>query len=883
MKTMMLIAAIFLTAKTAPFIRSRLGRLQWRRRLPVFAFTFALAWFGLSPTARAVDPPPNGEYLVQDTAEGQGALFRLTTGISNTAIGFKALDHNTTRSFATTNGEAALYSNATNRPVGSQAPVNNIQVEAPTGSVLTGSGRFHNTPKWTGSFSVTGSGGGEDSDYTWTVNQSGNGIFSLTPEPISKDPIGSSDTLVSVDDSIEAKKPEGITESWKGSGTVTTPVALVINEDICIYTLVLDVGYIQVTHIIPPETELVDYSWGPIGLNLETADIALPASGRTLSDSHHLTNADADGGGRGILSGDWDITWSVECDTEGALPVTSFTQNDPAWRTHLYDHSTTVTIWGKGCAMTALSMAMQFVGYPYNPDTLNSTMVTLGGFVNGGLSVDWTTATNKTSGGGLKFHPFRTSSTSDLDDVLCMGFPVIVGVKLSAGVPGHFVIVTGKQGNEFLIDDPAFNVTTNNKTKLSDYSSFESRGFVTEASWNTNPPCGTPRSLQTSATAVGDGSALTVTASNNVELLVVDPNGMRSGYDTTTGIVLEEIPGSVYFRDSLDNDQTGEPADEITHLVQIEHPVQGTYQVTVIGLHEGPYTVAIEPFSQDGSPQTPTVVQGTAPVGSSGSFQFQYSSTPTPGTGLGNISTRLPVETGDNVLIGGFIITGTQPKKVLLRAIGPSLPLAGKLADPTLELLGPGGLITSNDNWQDSPDKQEIIDRGFAPSNDLESAIVATLPANSPYTAILRGANNGTGIGLVEAYDLDLTVDSKLANISTRGFVQTLDDVMIGGFIVLGTDPQKMLIRAIGPSLPVAGKLADPTVELHDKNGATIASNDDWRSDQEADIIAIMLPPINDAESAILATLTPDAYTAIVRGKNETTGVALVEVYNVTP
>jgi hypothetical protein len=166
----------------------------------------------------------------------------------------------------------------------------------------------------------------------------------------------------------------------------------------------------------------------------------------------------------------------------------------------------------------------------------------------------------------------------------------------------------------------------------------------------------------------------------------------------------------------------------------------------------------------------------------------------------------------------------------------------------------------------------------------LESAIVATLAANSTgYTAIVRGVNNTTGVGLVEVFDLDNTVDSKLANISTRGLVQTGDDVMIGGFIVLGADAQKVIVRAIGPSLPVVGKLADPTLELHDANGALLVSNDNWRDTQEAEIIATTIPPTNDAESAIVRTLAPAAYTAIVRGVNGTTGVALVEVYALSP
>ena len=147
------------------------------------------------------------------------------------------------------------------------------------------------------------------------------------------------------------------------------------------------------------------------------------------------------------------------------------------------------------------------------------------------------------------------------------------------------------------------------------------------------------------------------------------------------------------------------------------------------------------------------------------------------------------------------------------------------------------------------------------------------------YTAILRGVNNTTGLALVEVYDLDLTVDSKLANISTRGFVQTGDNVMIGGLIVLGDSPTKTIVRAIGPSLPLAGALQDPTLELHDGDGATIASNDNWKSDQEDEINATNLAPQNDAESAIVLTVNPGAYTAIVRGVNDATGVALVEAY----
>ncbi|HWM26234.1 MAG TPA: delta-60 repeat domain-containing protein [Chthoniobacterales bacterium] len=257
------------------------------------------------------------------------------------------------------------------------------------------------------------------------------------------------------------------------------------------------------------------------------------------------------------------------------------------------------------------------------------------------------------------------------------------------------------------------------------------------------------------------------------------------------------------------------------------------------------------------------------------------SATPTT---LGNISTRLRVETGDNVLIGGFIVTGTQPKKIIVRAIGPSLPLAGALADPVLELRNSsGGLIVSNNDWRDDPlQESEIIATGIPPANNLESAIVATLPANgSAYTALVRGVNNGTGIGVVEAYDLDQTANSKLANISTRGLVQTGNDVLIGGLIVLGQNPLRVIVRAIGPSLPLSGALGNPTLALHDGNGTLLVSNDDWRDDpvQESEIIATGIPPSNDLESAIVRNLTPGVYTAIVRGVDNTTGIAVVEVY----
>jgi hypothetical protein len=259
---------------------------------------------------------------------------------------------------------------------------------------------------------------------------------------------------------------------------------------------------------------------------------------------------------------------------------------------------------------------------------------------------------------------------------------------------------------------------------------------------------------------------------------------------------------------------------------------------------------------------------------------YEFGSSP---KALRNISTRLQVESGDNVLIAGFIVSGTQPKKVIIRGIGPSLPLTGHLGDPTLELRdSSGAILDSNDDWVNSPDKQAIIDSAIPPTNDLESAIVATLPANgSSYTAVVRGKDGGTGIGVVEVYDLDAAADSKLANISTRGFVSTGDNVMVAGTITVGLAPQKVIIRAIGPSLSVPGKLADPTLELRDANGELIDANDNWGdSPNKQAILDSTIPPKDQLESAIVATLPAGIsnYTAIVRGAgNGSSGVPTSE------
>lgn len=262
--------------------------------------------------------------------------------------------------------------------------------------------------------------------------------------------------------------------------------------------------------------------------------------------------------------------------------------------------------------------------------------------------------------------------------------------------------------------------------------------------------------------------------------------------------------------------------------------------------------------------------------------------TPTPSS-LGNISTRLRVQSGDSVLIGGMIATGTAPKKVIIRAIGPTLTdfgIQGALANPTLELFQGNASLASNDDWGSSPQQAEIAASGLAPGKAAESAIIATLTPNQNYTAVVRGKDGGTGIAVVEAFDLDQGAASKLGNISTRGFVDVDDNVMIAGLIVTPDNGTSLnvLVRALGPTLGdfgVAGALANPTLDLVNASGTVIRSNDNWKDSQRTEIEAASLAPGHDEEAALIHTLPPGAYTAIVRGSGRTTGVGLVEVYNI--
>jgi glucose/arabinose dehydrogenase len=300
-----------------------------------------------------------------------------------------------------------------------------------------------------------------------------------------------------------------------------------------------------------------------------------------------------------------------------------------------------------------------------------------------------------------------------------------------------------------------------------------------------------------------------------------------------------------------------------------------------------PFTATPTPTPIATPTPTPAVTPSPPPIASPTPTP---NATPAPAAQALNLSTRMRVQTGSNVGIGGFIIAGTAPKHVLLRAIGPSLTQSGvpdALADPVLELHGPGAFATIvNDNWREDPVQEAaIIASGIPPGNDLEPAIDASLNPGA-YTAVVSGRNDTSGVALVEVYDLGQAAPAKLANLSTRAFVSTGDNIVIGGFLLGGhSGVGRIVVRGLGPSLTAAGvpnALADPTLELRDGEGTLLAANNDWQDDplQASALIFAGLAPPNNLESGLVANLPPGPYTALLQGRNNGTGVGLVELYD---
>jgi hypothetical protein len=374
--------------------------------------------------------------------------------------------------------------------------------------------------------------------------------------------------------------------------------------------------------------------------------------------------------------------------------------------------------------------------------------------------------------------------------------------------------------------------------------------------------------------------------------IAVDQNGNAAiGYSTSSENTFPSIRyAGRLASDALNNLAQGEAVMTDGHGSQTSYGRWGDYTMTTIDPADGiSFWHTNEYYATTNSEDWSTRV---------GKFRLAN-----PKSTLENISARAFVQTGDNVMIGGFMIEGTEPKRVIIRALGPELTQYGvpdALANPTLEVYDrTGALIASNNNWVStiiggiitSNQVHEIQASGYAPGNPFESAIIADLPAGN-YTTVVRGVNNLTGVSLVEVYDLIPDTTSVLSNISTRGYVQTGDNVMIGGFMVQGSEPKKIIVRVIGPELTQYGvpdALANPSLELYDRTGALIASNNNWvttiiggiiTSNQVHEIEASGYAPGNPFESAIIANLPAGNYTAVVRGVNNLTGVALLEVYN---
>ncbi|MEY2489638.1 MAG: hypothetical protein QOC70_1580 [Verrucomicrobiota bacterium] len=387
--------------------------------------------------------------------------------------------------------------------------------------------------------------------------------------------------------------------------------------------------------------------------------------------------------------------------------------------------------------------------------------------------------------------------------------------------------------------------------------------------------------LTSSPNPSGGGQAVTFTAT-------VAP--MPAGPTIPSGMVTFQ-EGSTFLA-QVPLDSSGIASFTTSNLIAGDHTITASYYSdTVFASSSGTRTQTVVGGPSPTPGITPTPTPGVTPTPTSTPTP---TATPTPGISPPpaaqalNLSTRMRVQTGDNVGIGGFIITGSAPKHLLLRAIGPSITgVSGLLADPVLELHGPGGFATiTNDNWMDDPvQKAAILATGLAPSNNLESAIDATLNPGA-YTAVVRGKNNTSGIALVEVYDLSQAVLAKLANISTRAFVSTGNDIVIAGF-VLGNNSgnDRVVVRGIGPSLTalgVANALANPTLELRDSSGTLLIANNDWQDNpaQAAELTAAGLAPTNPLESGIAMTLPPGAYTTLLMGLNNGVGVGIVEVYD---
>jgi hypothetical protein len=561
-----------------------------------------------------------------------------------------------------------------------------------------------------------------------------------------------------------------------------------------------------------------------------------------------------------------------------------------------------------------------------NPSSVMSwaTVVTLagvwgpGGVANDGTNLFVTTGNGSTSvtwGGAeavvrLQPGPVFSGSTTDFwaptnwmtldefDTDLGGSGPIIVDVP--GATPSALVVAIGKDRNAYLLNranlggvsapvaqavvstGTIIGAATSYRTSTSTYVALRPVNNMLSAFkiTATNPP-----TIATGWTISSSGrTAPFVTSTdgtNNMIVWAAGSDGRLRGYNGDTGDPIYGGGGANELMTGIRSFNTG-----IAARGRIYYAADNKVYAFGVPTGNPSPTPTATPIPTPATTPTPTpaTTPTPTPVGTP-------TPSPTPAAAQAlNLSTRMNVLTGANVGIGGFIITGTGPKHLLLRAIGPSLTGSGvpnALADPVLELHGPGAFVTvTNDNWRDDPAQEAlIIASGIQPTNDFESAIDVILSPGT-YTAVVSGKNNITGVGLVEVYDLSPAAPVKLANISTRAFVGSGSDVVIAGFILGGNSGNdRIAVRGIGPSLTAQGvpnALADPILELRNGNGALLVSNNDWQDNpaQAAELIAAGLAPTDDLESGIATTLPPGTYTALLAGLNDGTGVGLVEVYD---
>lgn len=409
------------------------------------------------------------------------------------------------------------------------------------------------------------------------------------------------------------------TGTVRGSGIKTGSMTLVVSPFTSVVTTIPNTYGFQYDHSFQCQTAQNGVAmgsdtcyYGPkipsgesplVGPSI-VGNVALPAFGFNLSGSvAHSNPAD-------LFGASYNVQWNLQCDAR-TLTVPVLQQNVLPWRTDLLNNKPGKTIWGKGCALTSLAMALNFAGVPHTPRTLNQFLIENGGY-SAGNGIIFTRAVDKASAGRMKFMSFRSKSTRDIEDVLCMGFPVIVFVGDGHGT--HYVIVTGKQGSKLVVKDPVFP----NARTLDQYPGFETRGFVVPRDFSARRP----GALDTPANA---GTIVLQSDGNDVEMMIVDAAGKRTGFDPTIGAVVEEIAGAVYFEDAISDDETPTAEPQVSRYLQIDRATAGAYQVVVTGRRAANYSISVSTYAQDGSEQAPATIQGTAQIGAS-VLSLQYTS-----------------------------------------------------------------------------------------------------------------------------------------------------------------------------------------------------------------------------------------------------------------